>query len=194
MSVSAGWLRKTPVVIDTAAAIRGLIDKVNDPQLQAQARERIAYAYAVDGQYNACMASVEDAKKSLSMSTPTDRSESLAYFFNEGWIASGESSCLSRLDRPQEAVVRAGEGLKLSDKSHVDGYAYAGLRLSAAHLQCREVEESARVLSSVAELTARNRSGRLVQEVLATRSQMTSWDTVNAVKTLDEKLVSHALV
>ena len=162
MSVSAEWQRKVPLVIDLAAAIRGLglINKANDPQLQAQARERLAYAYAVDGQQDACMGELEGAKKSLSMSTRTEYPESLAYWYDEGFIISRESHCLLQLGRPQEAAVRASEGLELYNTSRVDSYAYAKLGLSAAHLQCHEIEESARVLSEATELAARNRSAR----------------------------------
>ncbi|MGH3569555.1 MAG: hypothetical protein ACRDRH_26795, partial [Pseudonocardia sp.] len=151
------------------------------------------YAYAVDGQRDACMGKFEDAKKILSMSTRTGYPESPVYWYDEGIIAIRESHCLLQLGHPREAAVRASEGLELYDTSRADSYAYARLGLSAAHLQCREIEESARVLSEAAELAARNRSARLVKEILATRIQMKTWGTTEAIKTLDEKLASYAL-
>lgn len=172
--------------------MRNLADKVNDPQLLAEAQIRIAYAYAVDGQYDICMCELEDAKKSLSMSPHSP--ESPMHYFHEGHALRATSQCLGQLGHPRAAAACAHEGLALFDKSLTDDRAYAELRLSNAHLQCVEVEEAARVLGDAAALAAVNRSTRLKKEVHTTRSLMKPWEPVDAIKALDDKLTSYSLV
>jgi len=173
--------------------MRNLVDKaVNDPQLQAEAKTRIAYAYVVDGQYDICMRELEDAKKNLSMSPHSP--ESPCHYLHEGHVLSATSRCLVQLGHPCAAAACAREGLALFDKSLTDSRAYGELLLSNAHLQCVEVEEAAWVLGDAAELAAVNRSNRWIKEVRTTRSLMKPWEPVDAIKTLDDKLVSYSLV
>ncbi len=93
------------------------------------------------------------------------------------------------LKKPDEAAARASTGLRVFNKSYVDGYALCTLHLGNSYLQTGEVEEAARVIGSAASLAAQNRQARLVTELYTTRARMQPWEGTQAARDLDEWLV-----
>lgn len=187
------WQGKASERIDSAAAAQDLASKTEDPLMRVRAVVTASMAYAINGQYAACMAGFEQAEADLASAGPVP-AESLSYYYNEGFLASLKSESLLRLGKPQEAAASASMGLTLLDKSFPDSYAFCTLHLGNAHLQCGEIEQAARVISNAASLAARTHSARLVKELRATRSQMQPWQDTHAVTMLDERLAAYGLM
>ncbi len=156
----ASWQGKAREGIDRPA--QGLVSKAEDPLMRVRVAVAASMAYAIDGQYAACMTEFERAQADLASAGPVS-AESPSYYYNEGFLASVKSERLLRLGKPQEEAASASVGLTLLDKSFVGSYAFCTLRLGNAHLQCGEIDEAARVVSSAAGLAAQTRSARLVE-------------------------------
>lgn len=193
LSYFAAWQSKGDTAVGLAAAAQSLVRKSDDPLARVATAERAGTAYAADGQYMACMTELERAEDLLA-AAQRSATESSAYFYNEGFLASKKSDCLLRLGRPQEAVVTATEGLALFDKSFVGSLAFCALRLGNAHLRSGEFDEAVRVVGDAAGLAAPTRSARLVKELCATRARMQPWQNTQAVKGLDDQLATYGLV
>jgi tetratricopeptide (TPR) repeat protein len=188
MSYAASSQGKAHAGIDFAAAAQSLADKSDDALLRVCAAERAGTAYAVDGQYKPFMAEFDRARNDL-VSVGDVSTESPAYYYHEGLLASYQSECLLLLKKPDEAAVRASTGLAVFNKSYVDGYALCTLHLGNSYLQTGEVEEAVQIIGSAASLAAQNRQPRLVTELYTTRARMQPWEGTQAVKDLDEWLV-----
>jgi DNA-binding XRE family transcriptional regulator/tetratricopeptide (TPR) repeat protein len=188
MSYAASSQGKAHAGIDFAAAAQSLADKSDDALLRVCAAERAGTAYAVDGQYKPFMAEFDRARNDL-VSVGDVSTESPAYYYHEGLLASHQSECLLLLKQPDEAAACASTGLAVFNKSYVDGYALCALHLGNSYLQTGEVEEAVQVIGSAASLAAQNRQARLVTELYTTRARMQPWEGTQAVKDLDEWLV-----
>lgn len=193
MSYFASWQGKAHVGIDFAAAAQSMTDQIDDVLLRACAAERVASAYAIDGQYKASMTEFDRALTGLALPTGQRSPDSPAYWYHEGLIASQQSDCLLRIGRPAEAVAAAERGLKLFDTSFVGSLAFCTLRLGTARLLSGEVDEAARVVGEGALLATKNRSARLTGEVKAARMRMQPWRNTPAVRSLDEKLAAYGI-
>ena len=196
MSDHASWYGKSPAAIDFAVAAQSLTAKTDDPLMRVCVAQRAASAYAADGQYGACMAQCEKAEDVLTSSGQAVPAGSIAYYFNEGYLASQKSECLLRLGKPREAAASASAGLIRYDKSFVDApnrLAECALNLGNAHLQSGEIDEAARVVGDVVGPIARTRSARLVRALHTTRAQMQPWQDVGALKDLDDHLLAYGL-
>jgi DNA-binding XRE family transcriptional regulator/tetratricopeptide (TPR) repeat protein len=187
MSYFASWQGKAPAGIDLAASAESLLNQTDDPLMQVGVAQRAATAYATDRQYKACMVKLEKAHDSL-VSAGQVSVESPLYFYNEGYLISHRSECLLRLGNPQDAAASASAGLRLYDKSFVDGYTVCTLHLGNARLQAGEIDEATRIISDAASLAAQTHSARLVQELRITRGRMQPWEDTQAVRELDERL------
>ncbi|MGH3915828.1 MAG: helix-turn-helix domain-containing protein [Pseudonocardiaceae bacterium] len=192
MSYTASWQGKAHTGIDLAAAAQSLAGKTDDALLRVSVADKVARAYATDGQYAACIAECELAEDILLSAGPVS-AESPAYWINEGLLASEKSDYLLRLGKPQEAIASASAGLELFDKSYVGSMAFCMIFLGKAYLQSGEVEEAARVLGTAATPVAQIRSERLVKELRTTRARMQPWQSTQAVKALDERLAACGL-
>lgn len=186
------WQGKAREGLDCAAAAQGLVSKIEDPLMRVRAAVTASMAYAIDGQYTACMAEFERAQTGLASAGPVS-AESPSYYYSEGFLASMKSESLLRLGKPREAAASASVGLTLLDKSFVDSYAFCTLHLGNAHLQCGEIDEAARVVSSAVGLAAKTRSARLMKELRTTRAHLQPWQDTQAVKVLDDQLAAHGL-
>jgi DNA-binding XRE family transcriptional regulator/tetratricopeptide (TPR) repeat protein len=189
MSYAASSQGKAHTGIDLATAAQSLANKSDDVLLRVCAAERAGTAYAVDGQYKKCIREFDTAQAAFVASADLASSESPAYYYHEGLLASHRSECLLLLKKPDEAVVSARSGLAVFNTSYVDGYALCTLRLGSAYLQAGEVEEAAQVIGSAASLAARNRQARLVRELRTARARMEPWQETSAVRELDERLM-----
>jgi tetratricopeptide (TPR) repeat protein len=187
MSYAASSQGKAHTSIDLAAAAQSLAGKTDDVLLQVCAAERAGTAYAVDGQYESFVAEFDRAHNYLASAGDVP-SESPAYYYHEGLLASHRSECLLLLKKPDEAAASAHTGLTVFNKSYIDGYALCTLHLGSSYLQAGEVEEAAQVIGSAASLAAQNRQARLVKELHIARGRMQPWEDTQAVKALDERL------
>jgi hypothetical protein len=193
MSDHASWQGKAHPAIELAAAAKSLVSKSENPLMRILAAQGAGTAYAVDGQYKACMVEFERAQDALASAGQVPAG-SIGYFLDEGYLTRKKSECLLRLGKPQQAAASASAGLALYDKSFVDGHAVCTLHLGNAHLQSDEIDEAARVVSSAAGLAAQTRSARLVKELRTTRARMHPWQGTQAVTMLDDQLAAYGLV
>jgi transcriptional regulator with XRE-family HTH domain/tetratricopeptide (TPR) repeat protein len=185
MSYQASWHGKAHTGLDLSAAAESLAKKTGNPLPSAFAAQRAATAYALDGQYDACMAELDKAHDGLVVSAGQVPPESPLYFYNEGYLISHKSECLLRLGKPQAAIAAATDGLAMYDKSFVDGYTFCTLQLGNAHLQSGEIDEAARVIGSAAAFAT---SPRHLGEIRKARVEMQPWHDTIAVKELDEQM------
>jgi tetratricopeptide (TPR) repeat protein len=193
MSHFASQQGKAYAAIDSAAAAQSLAGKTDDRLLHVCIAERFASAYGVDGQYSRSMTEFDRALAGLAL--PGKSPESPVYWFSEALIASRQSDCLLRYDKPGEAAVSAQKALQLFGNSFTRDQAFCILHLGTAHLLSGDIEEAAAVIGEVALLAAQIRSVRLTQKVQATRAQMEPWRDILAVRELDERLIeSHSIL
>lgn len=188
MSYFAAQHGKPHAAIDYAAAAQGMIRRTDDVLLRVCIAERAASAYAVDGQYKECMIEFDRAYAALALPTSQRSPDSPVYWFNEGLIASKQSDCLLRLNKPKEAAASAERGLQLFDTTRLRAVACCNLRLGTARLLCGEIEEAARLIGEGALLATKNRSARLTSEVRAARGRLQPWHDTTAVRELDERM------
>jgi transcriptional regulator with XRE-family HTH domain len=184
---NAAFLRSdTPTALDAAAAARSLAARTDDTRLKATAEQHAAAAYALDGQYGPCMAAnhrAHDLLASANGSVP----ESPAYWVNHGIIDSLQSTLLSLLGRPQQALEAASSAhTGLDSAADMVRYGFCTVRLGHALILSKEVTEAARVLGQAATLA--HLSPRLTSEFHAARGLMQPWHSTPAVKTLDAQL------
>jgi DNA-binding XRE family transcriptional regulator len=180
--------------IDFAAAAQNLAGKTDDVLLQVCIAERFASAYGLDGQYKESMAEFDRASEGLALPAGRRSPESPVYWFTEGLIASRQSDCLLRQNKPAEAAASAQSAVQLFDDSFIRDFAFCTLTLGTARLRSGEIEEAARVIGEGTLLAARIQSVRLVNEVRAVRAQLEPWKGTRAVRELDERLLSYGVV
>jgi tetratricopeptide (TPR) repeat protein len=189
MSYAATWHGKTHTGLDLTTAAQVLATKTSDVLLRVCVADKAAQSYAADGQYDECMRELGKAQDIFSDSAGQAPCGSLAYYYNDGFLANHRSDYMLRLGRPEQAVVSARAGLALYDKSFARDYAFCTLHLGNALVQTQEIDEAATVIGEVADLAAQYRSARLVKEVRTARAAMQPWDDTKAVRELDERLV-----
>jgi hypothetical protein len=85
-------------------------------------------------------------------------------------------------------VRHAERALELIEPTFVRNQAMVTLKLSSAHAQTKEIDQAASALAEAAELAVRNRSPRLTDRLLETRTALRPWGTTGAVRELDERL------
>ncbi|MGH3942113.1 MAG: helix-turn-helix domain-containing protein [Pseudonocardiaceae bacterium] len=188
MSHFAAQHGKAHQAIDYAAAAQGMASQTDDVLLEVCIAERFASAYAVDGQYKESMTAFGRALAGLALPAGQRSPWSPVYWFNEGLIASRQSSCFLRFGKPVEAAASAQKALQLFDNLFIRDFAFCILHLGTARLLTGEVEEAARVTGEGAVLAAGIRSARLTSEVRAARERLQPWHNTTAVKELDEGL------
>ena len=181
----------TPTALDAAAAARSLAARTTDVQLKALAEQMAAAAYALDGQYDLCMAACARAHNLLTNvnGSPT---ESPAYWVDHSVIDSQFSTFLTLLNRPHEAVDAASNAQAHYDQTYVGGYALCQVRLGTALILSKDINEAARVLGNVA--TKAHLFPRLTKDLHAARGQLQTWANTHAVKTLDAQLHTYRLM
>ena len=192
MSHLAAWEHKPRVAIDHAVAAQRWAGYADDARLQAYAHQVAARAYAMDDWHTSpasCHAELEHAEACFDNG---DTSNSIVHFNTHAQLLGDRSRCLLQLAEPTAAVASAQEALKLSDRSFVRNTAFTYLYLGRAHLQTGEVEQATVFVGDAVELTARNRSARLMEEVQGTLRDLQQWHDSKAVQELLER--SHALV
>lgn len=193
LSHTAAWSGHTRLSIDHAVAARTWAQRCDDVRLHALAADRIAISYAMQGQYRNCMEELDSIQEVIPAAATQRESGSLAYFYDDGFFASTRSECLLLLNKPALAVAAAHEALAQHPQSFVRNNAFSALFLTRAFIQSNEIDQAASVMGDAADLVAKNRSSRLLNELHAARTSMQPWQDLKAVKELDELLVAHCL-
>jgi hypothetical protein len=191
LSHLATWRGQPRVGIDHAVAAQGWAKETSDPLLRAYAADVAARAYAATGRRHDCLStlgSIPDIMGSIASGAPD---ASLAYFYGPGMYAGTQAECLLQLRDARGAAQAARQALQLVDASFVRNQAFNTLDLANAYCGSGEIEEAARLVGESADLAARNRSARLVEQVRLSWHRLEPWQQTPAVKTLDERLMSY---
>jgi tetratricopeptide (TPR) repeat protein len=132
MSHLATWRKQPRTGIDHALAAIGWASQTGDTRLQAYAYDVAARAYAMDRQDHATRSAIEQAQTAFA--TPDSRTDTYAYFFSAGQLASTESVCYLQLGQADQGVEAAQRSLAGIDGSFVRNLALTSLRLGICHL------------------------------------------------------------
>jgi hypothetical protein len=176
----------TPTALDAAAAARSLAARTNDHRLKAYAEQIAAGAYAMDDQYDACVAAFARAHEFLVSATSPASLDSPTYWVHHGTIGSHFSKALILLNKPGQAVETASNAHARYDRTYIHGYAMCEVRLGHALILAREITEATHLLANAAPHA--HLSPRLTAELHTARARMQPWAHTSAVKTLDSQL------
>ncbi|HEU5158983.1 MAG TPA: helix-turn-helix transcriptional regulator [Streptosporangiaceae bacterium] len=192
MSYLATWQRKPRVAIDHAIAAQGWADRTDDAPLRAYAHQMAARAYAMDAADATSRSQghteLEHAEAAMADNSP----ESVMYFNGRAQLLWDQSRFFLYVGDPTAAAAKAQKSLSLLGPSFVRDRAFTILLLGTTHLQTGEVEHAATLIGEVVELTARNHSARLMEEVKDTLHGLDKWNDVPAVRDLKERYRSLA--
>ncbi len=192
MSLLATWERKPRIAIDHAIAAPGWADRTDDAQLQAFAHQIAARSYALDADDAPSRAHGRAELERAEAAMDDNAADSIMYFNGRALLLSDHSKFFLQVGDPMSAAARAQVALSLFDPSFVRLRAFATLELGTAHLQVGDVEHAATLIGDAIELSARNRSARLMEEVKDTLHGMDKWNDVQAVRALKERYHSLA--
>ncbi|MGW0252610.1 hypothetical protein ACWDYH_38905 [Nocardia goodfellowii] len=145
-----------------------------------------ARAYAATGQRRECLALLDRlAKPHGAPSTPD---ESFAYFYDEALALSTFGMCLLVLGETAAAIEALSDGMDGIGPEFTRNRAFTALDIATAHLKDSDVDAAAAATRTAAELTATNRSPRLVAELTNVRTEMQRWSASSPVRELDATL------
>ena len=68
------------------------------------------------------------------------------------------------------------------------------LDLSVRYVQCKEIDEAARLFGDAGEIAVRNSSARLIERLEQGRAELQPWQHTTAVRQLDDRLASYGVV
>jgi transcriptional regulator with XRE-family HTH domain len=187
MSHLATWERKPRVAIDHAIAAQGWADRTDDVLLRGYAHQVAARAYALDADDTTSQSwgRVELARAEAAMDD--DVTDSIMYFNDRSMLLGDQSRFFLQIGDPHTAAAKAQESLALCDPSFVRNRAFRTIYLGTAQLQTGEVEHAVTLIGDVVELTTRNRSVRLIEELKTTIHGLDKWNDVKAVRDLKER-------
>ncbi len=191
MSHLATWQGKPHIGIDHAVAAGQWAHRAGDMRLRAYTADVAARAYATDGQRDTCLTALDTAHTALTAAD--DQGPSYLQFYNEAQQVSIRGFCHLELHEGHPAAEYYGQSLRNLDQSYVRNVAFANVHLGMAYIQCKEIDEAARLLGDAGELAARNSSVRLIERLKQGRAELQPWNHTNAVHQLDERLISYSL-
>ncbi|MGH3937406.1 MAG: hypothetical protein ACRDTG_02025 [Pseudonocardiaceae bacterium] len=190
-SFAARLCGDTPTALDAAAAARALAARTNDHRIKALAEQMAAGAYAMDGQYDACMAAFARAHEFLTnINAPAPNSP--VYWVSHSSIDKHVSKALIELNKPTQAIQAAHTALTHYDRTYIGGYAMSEIRLGHALILDKEITEATRILANAAPHA--HLYPRLTTELHTARASLQPWQHTPAVKTLDAQLRAHKLI
>jgi tetratricopeptide (TPR) repeat protein len=174
MSHLATWRGQPRVGIDHALAAQGWAAQTKDHRLRAYASDVAARAFAGDRRDQAARNAWEAAEREISEARGESR---WAYFFTAGQLESTKAVCLLSLGQAEEAAVVAQAAVEGIDSSFVRNLGISSTYLGIARLnQCKpDVAAGAAALADAVQLSAHNRSVRLVQTLQGGLRQLERW-------------------
>jgi hypothetical protein len=194
MSHLATWRRQPRTGIDHALAAIGWASQTGDARLQAYAYDVAARAYAMDHQDRATRHAIEQAQATFA--TPDSRTDTYAYFFSAGQLASTESVCYLQLGQADQGVEAAQRSLAGIDGSFVRNLALTSLRLGICHLHRDkpDIDSAAAAIANAARLASHNRSVRLVERLQWGWRELEPWQDSPAVEAVRDQMVFYGVV
>lgn len=181
MSHLATWQGAPRTGLDHAVAAQGWAEQADDLLLKAYAHQVAARAYAADGQMMA-LRELDRAEALIGAASPSPGS--VVHFNNGAQIAGDRSECHLSLGDLTEAASTARHALALQEPSFVRNRAFASLYLGRACLRSHQVEEAAAVIGDAVDLTAQNRSPRLVAQLRQSLAEFAPWRDAREVRHL----------
>jgi len=193
LSHLATWRRQPRIGIDHALAAMGWARQTDDARLQAYACDVAARAFAMDGQEQAALNAVDQARRMLK--DADDRPTTYVYFYGPGQLASTESTAYLYLGRASQGAHTAEQAVDTIDGSFVRNLAMASLRLGVCRLRADkpDVPGGAAAIADAARLAAHNRSARLVGQLRESCRDLERWHDVTEVQDAREQLVAYGL-
>jgi hypothetical protein len=190
MSHLATWQGKPRIGIDHAVAAGQWAQRTGDRRLRAYTADVAARAYAADGQRHACLTALDTAHTTVT--TADDQTPSYSVY-TEAVNLSVRGFCYLELREADRAVSYSQQSLETLDRSNARNVAMTIVELGKAYVQCKEVDEAARLLGDAGELAARNSSARLLERLNQGRAELQPWNHTAAVRQLDERLASYGI-
>ncbi|HET9257862.1 MAG TPA: hypothetical protein VFO16_22045 [Pseudonocardiaceae bacterium] len=187
MSRLATWQGRPRIGIDHAIAAERWAQHTDDLRLRAYTAVLAAQAYAADGQRDACLTALDTA-------LPGDQTPSHADYYDEALHVSWRGECHLRLGDTDRAIDYAQLSLKTLNRSYARNTAMTILDLGEAYARCDEIDEAARLFGDASEIAARNSSARLLERLKQGRAELEPWRHTSAVRDLDDRLASYALI
>ena len=193
LSHLATWRRQPRTGIDHALAAIGWANQTDDARLQAYAYDVAARAYAMDHQDRATRRAIEQAQAAFA--TADHRTDTYAYFFSTGQLASTESICYLQLGQAEQGVEAAQRSLAGIDGSFVRNLAMTSLHLGLCHLQREQpdVERGAAAIGDAVLLAAHNRSARLVERLQSGWRKLEPWHDAPVVKAVRDQMLFYGV-
>lgn len=188
MSHLATWRGTPRIGIDHAVAAEQWANRTDDMGVRAYTADVAARAYAADGQRDTCLTALDTAYTALT--TAGDQTPSYSDY-QEALHISIRGSCHLTLGEADRAVFYAQQSLGSLGQSNVRNVAMTILDLGEAYVQCKEIDEAARLLGDAGDIAARNSSARLMGRVTQVRAELQPWKHTTAVRQLDDRLASY---
>ncbi len=190
MSHLATWQGTPRIGIDHAVAAGQRAERIGDLRLRAYTADVAARAYAADGQRDACLRALDTAHAVL---TKVDDQAPSYSTYQEADYISIRGGCHLTLGETDRAISYRQQALKVMDRSFSRDLAMATVGLSEAYVQCKEIDEAARLLGDAADIAVCNSSARLIERLEQAHASMQPWQHTTAVRTLDERLAAYGL-
>ncbi|MBF6416075.1 helix-turn-helix domain-containing protein [Nocardia cyriacigeorgica] len=188
------WQQRPRVAIDYAVAAQSWIRGSQDRPLRAYVHMRMAEATALAGRKADCLAALASAEKEMDGVEPSHPSTSRAYFVGSGMLESYKGGCLTLVGEPTAAVTASRHALTTMDPVYTRDRAMSLLELERGLVHLGEVDEAAAAVGEAAELTAQNRSPRLVGAIRAGRRHLSPWAGCRSVRELDVHLADRDIL
>ncbi|WP_280491895.1 hypothetical protein [Nocardia asiatica] len=177
--------------VDHGVAAQQWAARTGDPRLRAYAADVTARALAATGQRRDCLELLDSLTGERGATvTPT---ESPAYFYDDGLAVSTLGQCLLTLGETAAAVDALTDGDSGIAEEFTRNRAFNAVDLAAAHLGSGDIDAAAAAARTAAELTATNRSPRLIATLTDVRIKMHRWDNASPVLELDTDLRRYRL-
>jgi transcriptional regulator with XRE-family HTH domain len=188
LSHLATWRQQPRTGIDHALAAIGWANQTDDARLQAYAYDVAARAYAMDRQDRATHRAIEQAQAAFA--TADDRTDTYAYFFSAGQLASTESVCYLQLGQANRGIEAAQRSLAGIDGSFVRNLALTSLHLGVGYLHRGQpdIDRGATAIADAARLASHNRSVRLVERLQWGWRELEPWRDTPAVKDVRDQM------
>ncbi|MFI6773551.1 helix-turn-helix domain-containing protein [Nocardia sp. NPDC050412] len=194
LSQLALWQRRPRVAVDYAVAARAWVAQSTDRPLRAYVAIRAAEAAAMAGQRQACLTALDEADRDIDGLEPCHPSASRAYFVGGALLESYRGNCLTILREAAPAAEATRRALTLIPSNYTRDRAMSLLELERALIQLDDIDEAANVVGDAADLTAQNRSPRLICAIRDGRRDLSPWAGSRPVRDLDERLAARDIV
>lgn len=192
MSHLATWRGTPRIGIDHAVAAGQWANRTGDMRLRAYTADVAARAYAADGQRDACLTALDTAHTSLTAAS--DQTPSYLPGYDEALLVSIRGLCHLELHEGHPAAEYLQQSLGSLDQSYVRDIVFVTVELGMAYIQCKEIDEAARLLGDAGDIAASHGSARLTGQLEQARADLQPWQHTAAVRTLDDRLASYGVV